>query len=579
MITSIAIVGCGPRGLSALEQLCAQWEDGTVAGDLRIDIFEPSIHPGAGQVYSLDQSIHNLLNVPERLIDLPGRAACNVNGISVESFPSYWQYSNINADTLNPDKPDHYPTRAHVGEYLHARFKSIADILISRSTLFWHSGSVTAIESEQSSWRVGFSGGLYVVVDEVVIAAGHQPTESDEQLDNWLAYAEKRKSTRCFSVPFPVEIVQRDVPIGALVALRGFGLATIDVIKALTEGLGGSHTKDDSRPTALQYIASGNEVSALVPFSLDGLPPGPRPLSATLDKAYAPSTGQLLQLEDTLKGQLDQSPTDDLLEQLTREVSRLSSDIYYNMEHKARRHSLTINELEALAYAFLSNEAPPKHDLIDCDLAVADAITGYVNMACGSAPISLDYCLGQVWRHVQPTLYKTLSYHLRQSSDQVQIIALDNRMKRYAYGPPVATMERVLSLYKAGILHLGMLSNPEIQTRDNSWILSTPNGCATANVMVNTVTDSTQINSVEAPLFESLLRHGLLKPTDPSLGVAITEASLCIRKADSPQAPPLYILGRLAQGSLIGVDALVECFGERQQNWAKALVAGRLEPR
>ncbi|MEM1215355.1 MAG: hypothetical protein AAGJ82_06710 [Bacteroidota bacterium] len=31
------------------------------------------------------------------------------------------------------------------------------------------------------------------------------------------------------------------------------------------------------------------------------------------------------------------------------------------------------------------------------------------------------------------------------------------------------------------------------------------------------------------------------------------------------------LLGRLAKGSVIGVDAILKCFGERKRQWAKVL--------
>ena len=31
-------------------------------------------------------------------------------------------------------------------------------------------------------------------------------------------------------------------------------------------------------------------------------------------------------------------------------------------------------------------------------------------MAVGAAPVSLDYCIGQVWRHCHPSIYKALSH-------------------------------------------------------------------------------------------------------------------------------------------------------------------------
>lgn len=48
-------------------------------------------------------------------------------------------------------------------------------------------------------------------------------------------------------------------------------------------------------------------------------------------------------------------------------------------------------------------------------------------------------------------------------------------------------------------------------------------------------------------------------------------ASALVLNSDAVTAAPhLSLLGRLAKGSLFGTDAILECFGERPDAWAKA---------
>jgi len=573
--TTIAIVGAGPRGLSALEQLCTQWDNSGTAGKLRIEIFEPSEHPGAGLVYALEQNINNWLNVPERLIDLPRRDLCKVNQQQIDAFPSYWEFSNLKPDQLSPHQADKYPTRAELGQYLHARFQSIAKPLIEQSTLTWHQKSVTSIHHDKIRWHVCTRDGDAVVVDELVIAAGHQPTELDEQLAAWVEYVKNQSQIRCFTTPFPVEQVKDYVSAcaNAKVALRGFGLSTIDVMKALTEGLGGSYVADDTRATALRYQASGNEAHSIIPFSLDGLPPCPKPLSLFHDQIYTLSNTQLERLSQSLYQAFSGAASGDLKHQLIEQMAILSTEVFSGLGSLAQEHDLSRNELTDLVSEYLTETTAPTHALFDCDLPITEALVGYIEMASGNAPISLDYCLGQVWRHAQPTLYKALSYRLRHIPEQAEIIALDERMKRYAFGPPVASIERVIALQNADILKLDIINNPELQLTKDGWLLETEAATNQARIMVNTVLDSTRVNKVESALFASLLEQDIVEPTHPGLGVAITSESLAVKTNDSSDTPPMAVLGRLAQGSLVGVDAILECFGDRQKHWAECFVS------
>tara|TARA_R110001599_G_scaffold135013_5_gene313277 strand:- start:990 stop:1307 length:318 start_codon:yes stop_codon:yes gene_type:complete len=66
--TQIAVVGCGPKRLYALDSLCeaARRES---AHRFAVHIFEPSAHPGAGPVYDPRQSDVLLMNFPAGLIN------------------------------------------------------------------------------------------------------------------------------------------------------------------------------------------------------------------------------------------------------------------------------------------------------------------------------------------------------------------------------------------------------------------------------------------------------------------------------------------------------------------------------
>jgi uncharacterized NAD(P)/FAD-binding protein YdhS len=199
-------------------------------------------------------------------------------------------------------------------------------------------------------------------------------------------------------------------------------------------------------------------------------------------------------------------------------------------------------------------------------------ITHFVEMAGGLAPASLDYCLGQVWRHLQPTVYSLLSHALEDADLMAELVALNERMKRYAFGPPVISMERLLALHQAGLLALDLVQDPDISVSGSGWKLRKEGRSEHVEVMINTVLDSTAVNELCSPLFKSALDKGLVLPSHPDLGIRI-QPDATSTDDSAAGAVPIAVLGRLAQGSLIGVDSIHECFGTRQRNWARGVIA------
>ena len=191
-------------------------------------------------------------------------------------------------------------------------------------------------------------------------------------------------------------------------------------------------------------------------------------------------------------------------------------------------------------------------------------------MALGNIPISLDYCLGQVWRHCQPTLYATFSYAEINYDIIEKVATLDDRIKRYSYGPPIESMQQILALVDAKVLSLDFVNNPEIDTVDDGWLFKNKNQASTPiNTMINSVLDAPKLLDVNAPIIKSLLSNDLIQPIHTKLGIDTKKDGRVI-SYNSENQLPIAVLGRLSKGSVIGVDAILECFGSRARRWAKS---------
>jgi uncharacterized NAD(P)/FAD-binding protein YdhS len=80
-------------------------------------------------VYCTTQAETNWINITESILTLDKRPDINNNIVSIPSFPSYYDWANLDALSLQKNR-DHYLPRSKVGHYLHQRCKSLISLLV-----------------------------------------------------------------------------------------------------------------------------------------------------------------------------------------------------------------------------------------------------------------------------------------------------------------------------------------------------------------------------------------------------------------------------------------------------------------
>ncbi|MUU77005.1 FAD/NAD(P)-binding protein [Winogradskyella endarachnes] len=116
----LAIIGLGPRGLYALENVITQLSQHNK--EIQILVFENSKEPGAGHVWQEEQPDSNWINITERaLTGLENRPKLHYRNATIEAFPSYHNWCNF---TLEPHENDTFPPRKKLGKYLNESFNS-----------------------------------------------------------------------------------------------------------------------------------------------------------------------------------------------------------------------------------------------------------------------------------------------------------------------------------------------------------------------------------------------------------------------------------------------------------------------
>ncbi|TYP97575.1 FAD-NAD(P)-binding protein [Tenacibaculum adriaticum] len=568
----IAIVGFGPRGLSALENLFIEVSLRKLQTKFHVTLFEHTNQLGSGKVWDIKQSGVNWVNISERALkELEGRQEIIIYNMKIPSFPSYTEWLPNKDKNLKNTEADRFPPRKKMGEYLSERSESIVEVLEKNKFVTVINTLISNADFHNNNLVLKDLYGNSFTFDEVLLTIGHQPTKIDEDIVKY--QIESNNNFFCFPEPYPLDdiIKSKEIEKGKNIAIRGFGLAMIDVVRALTIEKEGVFKIENKTNFESRFIKSDSVPKQIIPYSLDGLPMAPKPLNAKLDSVFKISEKQAKLFEKEIKkvARGVNKAKGNLF--LKRIMAKISAEIFINLENNILSKELSKEEVDKIIISWLS-DIDFKHELIqDIDCRTDVLIESFVKMACGERSISLDYCVGQVWRHCQRILYSEFSH--AQVSEEIiaSVIELDEQMKRYSYGPPVESMQQLLSLLKANILNLDYCNNPKITVSKNGLMFKNKEEKIKVDVIINSVLSPPKLMEVTSPIIQNLLRNDLIKPIHSELGIHTREDATIV-SADKENNIPLSVLGRLSKGSVIGVDAILECFGSRIKDWATGAV-------
>ncbi|WP_214401538.1 FAD/NAD(P)-binding protein [Pseudonocardia lacus] len=260
-MSSIAIVGAGPRGVGLLERLAASAPE-LHPGDLDVHLVDP--YPaGAGRIWRHDQSPLLAMNSMAADVTMFTDDTVVCEG-PIVAGPSFWEWAGrTDPDTLEPAlaaelravTASTFPSRRLQSEYLGWVLRDVASRLPDGMRVHVHRATAVDVDDDGGTQVVRLDDGRALRVDAVVLASGHldaTPT-ADE-----LALAARAAEHGLRYLP-PEQTTDTDLSViepGETVLVRGLGLAFVDLVVLLFEGRGGRFEPDGDE---LRYVPSGAE--------------------------------------------------------------------------------------------------------------------------------------------------------------------------------------------------------------------------------------------------------------------------------------------------------------------------------
>ncbi|MFJ3521417.1 FAD/NAD(P)-binding protein [Pseudomonas sp. NPDC090203] len=255
----IGIVGCGSRGLTVLERLCALAEK--TQRRIEISVFDPH-RPGPG-LHSVEQPEYLMLNtVASQISMFPDQAA--LGGFNGRQGPNFYEWC-LRFKPARVVQPNEFLPRQWLGEYLAWTYEEIIRALPEQVRINHVARTVDNIEhTDWGGYVLSTTGGHRHAVDWLLLTVGHARAPA-------IAEHSTGQTRRLQAYPQPLSL--QGISSTDRVGVEGLGLSAMDAIAGLTVGRAG---RFEHGPDGLRYIASGEEPQVFM-YSRSGLPYRTRP--------------------------------------------------------------------------------------------------------------------------------------------------------------------------------------------------------------------------------------------------------------------------------------------------------------
>lgn len=532
-LTSIAIIGGGPKGMYGLERLVAQWQTMPEACHLNIHIFNRTQFFGAGDVYRPDLPKCVLMNVCNEEINIWMKDAKPPTPVQHPlSFLEWLSHHDISADRKG------YSPRALVGRYLEDGFKAILNALPANVTVKTIVDQVIKLEKSDQGYQVITDKEQQnlenrLTYQSILLATGHPRKVLSVQEKFWLNQTRDDDATGYIPCIHPNTKTLDKIRPKSVVGIKGLGLTFMDTVLLLTEGRGGHFEEAGNK---LIYQPSGNEPGCIFPFSRTGLPMQARAdmtPSTLLNPPQFFTRQAIADLKQQKGHKIDFEQ--DLYPLLQREATLafykvLFKNHEFNVSQKVYERFQDLEE----AIAKFHSKYPdiPRFDLKelldptqdqsfktpdDYHRFICDFIKRGINEAKKGPKYSPYIAVSEIWRRISVVFGEIFRFGgLEPASQQIFMQKYWPQISRITYGPPLKNMKKLCALIASGIVKFNCGPNPEVTFDQVTHQFKVKTQWNTEDFHIHYLIDAripkNSLDVLQNGLYADLLHNGDIRP-------------------------------------------------------------------
>nr|MDT0657164.1 FAD/NAD(P)-binding protein [Micromonospora sp. DSM 115978] len=513
----IAVIGVGPRGLSALERIVSHAR--LPGPPVELLLIEPG-ELGSG-THDPNHPDYVLLNTIAGQLTIFSDDRMTPDA-PVTLGPTFFEWCRQRRPSVRFDE---YLPRRMLGEYLRWAAGELVRGAPARLTVRHLPTIAVDVRPNEPGASVTTADGTKHQVDLAVVTTGHGLAEATP--------AEATPTGRLVRVPYPLPQAVEAIPSGATVALVGTGLTAMDVIAALTVGRGGRFTDG-------AYVASGREPH-LVLTNRTGWLPCARPATRP-DRVAAPAR----HLTPAALTALRRSTPDGRLD-FRRDVEPL-----IRREVLGRMTSASAGEIEAVERVLNPTARSwPGHaeyvaevlDRARLDLREAERGLGVSQVKEGL----------EVLRDHRESLRSAIDPPgLTDESHRYFMTEFAPLVNRTVIGPQKERIQELLILVEAGVVSLGPGPRPEMTRTGGGWELTATRlgrpHRVTVDVLVRANLNWPVSDPVTDPVTDSL-RDWVVPGSggEPCLG--LDRDGFAVPRLRGTETPAVAVFGPPAEGA------------------------------
>jgi homoserine O-succinyltransferase len=469
--------------------------------------------------------------------------------------------------------PHDFLPRRLMGEYLEWFYSALRAEAPPNITIAHYPTAAIDIEPTPAGReRVQLQTGPDIVVDHVILTTGHMRSAPNGDTVASLAMS-----------PYPIQPYVDATGPHEKVAVEGMGLVALDVIAALTTGLGGRFTSEPG--DRLRYHPSGREPSLYV-FSRRGYPYCAKSLGASDPMGdYEPAicTVEAVSELKSSAPEGDKRQIDARRELIPLVFAEMELHYYVCAAALAdgRDAARVVREQLVQAWAMgtfseersklarsYGNFIASQHLFVgedshyvdgpDYESQVYEVVAADVREALvpgGASPVKAAL---ETLRALRDTLRLAIEFKGLTLSSHLDFVAnLQSRFARLVAGPPVHRCQQLLALIDAGVLNLPFGPSPELTAEPDGRILVRSTGLdrpceVIVDRLIRAHVDQPSITRSTSTLLTNLGRRGRVRPltfgTTPVGGIDLSEGFHPL-DASGEAERRLWVFGVLTEGA------------------------------